>query len=509
MSHNKKKVIIIGAGISGMSAASYLQMNGYDTEIFEMHNVPGGLCTGWKRKEYYFDGCIHWLMGTNSESEGYEMWNEIADMDKMKFVHHNLVGSFELDSTDNEGNHFFHFYGDADKLRDYMVSISPEDKEHIETFTNAIKKFATYKMPSNKKAPELENIIDMIKMIRYMPILGFINKWKKITNVQFANKFKHPFLKEAFIKVFNDIEFGMVALIFQFGLYHIKNGGYPIGGSLNFAKNIESKYNKLGGKINYNSKIDKVIVENDIAKGIALTNGEKHYADYVISASDWRYTVFHALEGKYTNQEIEDLHNLKKMKVFESFILLSLGVNDTYENQKHNQIIQFDEPYTLPDGQTVNKIIILFFNFDDTVAPKGKTVVNALIQTNKGEYWEELRKNDIEEYKKQKQSVAQKLIDTLESKYKGIKDKIEVQDIATPATVIRYTNNWKGSQQGWFPEADFIVQKPLKKTLPGLKNFYMIGQWIQPGGGLPPALIMGRHVAQIICKKDKKKFTVL
>jgi phytoene dehydrogenase-like protein len=45
-----KKVIIIGAGIAGLSAGCYLQMNGYDTEIFELHNIPGGLCTGWKRK---------------------------------------------------------------------------------------------------------------------------------------------------------------------------------------------------------------------------------------------------------------------------------------------------------------------------------------------------------------------------------------------------------------------------------------------------------------------------
>ena len=47
----------------------------------------------------------------------------------------------------------------------------------------------------------------------------------------------------------------------------------------------------------------------------------------------------------------------------------------------------------------------------------------------------------------------------------------------------------------------------INKTLPGLKNFYMIGQWVEPGGGLPPAIMSGRNVAQIICKKNRKKFT--
>ena len=54
----RKKVIIIGAGIAGLSAASYLQRNGYDTEIFEAHSLPGGLCTSWKRVDYTFDYCI-------------------------------------------------------------------------------------------------------------------------------------------------------------------------------------------------------------------------------------------------------------------------------------------------------------------------------------------------------------------------------------------------------------------------------------------------------------------
>ena len=58
-----KKVIIIGAGIAGLSAGSYLQKNGYETEIFEMSSRPGGLCASWKRGDYLIDGCINWGEG--------------------------------------------------------------------------------------------------------------------------------------------------------------------------------------------------------------------------------------------------------------------------------------------------------------------------------------------------------------------------------------------------------------------------------------------------------------
>jgi phytoene desaturase len=62
----KRKVLIIGGGIAGLSAGSYLVRNGYDTEIFEAHTRPGGVCTSWKRGDYIFDYCIHWLVGTSS-----------------------------------------------------------------------------------------------------------------------------------------------------------------------------------------------------------------------------------------------------------------------------------------------------------------------------------------------------------------------------------------------------------------------------------------------------------
>ena len=89
-----------------------------------------------------------------------------------------------------------------------------------------------------------------------------------------------------------------------------------------------------------------------------------------------------------------------------------------------------------------------------------------------------------------------------------IKKHIEVIDIVTPATFQRYTNNWKGSTQGWLPGKNIMASSPVGYELPGLKNFYFSSHWSQPGGGLPVALKSGRDLVQIICKKEKKTFTV-
>ena len=90
MDTKDKSIIIIGAGFAGLAAGIYARMNGYSTQIFETHNLPGGLCTSWKRKGYTFDGCIHWLVGSSPCSGMHDIWEEtgisqgrdIIDMDE-------------------------------------------------------------------------------------------------------------------------------------------------------------------------------------------------------------------------------------------------------------------------------------------------------------------------------------------------------------------------------------------------------------------------------------------
>jgi len=81
-----KSMIIIGAGIAGLSAGCYGQMNGYRSRIFEMHDLPGGLCTSWKRKGYTIDGCMHFLLGSNPGTGFYRIWEELGAVQGRQMV---------------------------------------------------------------------------------------------------------------------------------------------------------------------------------------------------------------------------------------------------------------------------------------------------------------------------------------------------------------------------------------------------------------------------------------
>jgi len=101
------------------------------------------------------------------------------------------------------------------------------------------------------------------------------------------------------------------------------------------------------------------------------------------------------------------------------------------------------------------------------------------------------------------------VIDILDERWPGFKKDVEAVDVATPMTYVRYTANWRGSYEGWLLDEQNrkYMLTGVKKTLPGLDGFYMIGQWLVPGGGLPPAALHGREVTGMICKKDGRKFT--
>jgi phytoene dehydrogenase-like protein len=499
---NNKKVIIIGAGISGLCAGSYLQMNGYDTEIFEQHIIPGGLCTAWKRKGYTFDLCIHWLVGSSPSDDFYNLWNELIDMEKLDFVDHEIYFQIE----DKEGSRL-RIFTDVDRLEEEMKNVAPEDRDIIDDFVGGIRKFLPFNMPLDK-APEVMNPFDGLKiMFKMLPYFGAFKKWGKITAKELAGRCKNPLLSRAILEIFLP-ETSAFFLLFTLVSMHKKSAGYPIGGSLNFAELIEKKYINLGGKVNYNSRVEKIIVDDNCARGISLQSGDTHLADIIISAADGYSTIFKMLEGKYVDEKRREYYSGKseKLKVFPSLVAVSLGVARKFDDEPHSLIFPLKKPIAVDESINYEYLTVRIFNFDPTLAPEGKTSITVNLATYNYEFWVDLRKNDKEKYKQEKERIANEVIEALEERLGNIKSNIEVTDVSTPASLIRYTNNWKGSFEGWHPGRGTMMIR-IDKTLPGLKNFYMIGQWVEPGGGLPPAIMSGRNVAQIICKKDRKKFT--
>jgi len=504
------KINIIGAGVSGLAAGCYLQMNGFQTEIFERHSRSGGLCTSWNKGDYTFDGCIQWLLGSNDSNPFYRLWSELIDMKSVEFISHEVRMDIELkNNSDKNGNKIFHLFTNLNKLEDYMISLSPEDVRPVRQFIRSMRKIQGYEIPPViDKNPEQLSFTDKFKFIRHLPLLLFLNRWKKITNYSFAAKFKSPFIREAFELFFDGDEMPLLIISLPLAFNDKKGTAYPVGGSSAFARRLEDKYLSLGGKINFNAGVGRIIVENDMAKGLLLENGVKSFSDIILSAADWHYTVFNALDGTYTDKTILELDSQTRLPVYYSVVLVSLGISRTFDGHTHFLRFPLEKELVSPDGTIYQRMEAHIYNYDPTLAPEGKTVISFCFYTKNSDYWINLRKSDYDVYLKNKTGFSYQVIEIAEKKFGNILNHVEETDIATPATFNRYTNNWKGSTQGWLPGKNLIARSPVRFVLPGLKNFYFSGHWTSPGGGLPVAIKSARDVVQMICRKEKVKFRV-
>ncbi len=505
---NKPSVHIIGAGISGLSAGIYLQKSGFDTTIFEKHDIPGGLCTSWDIGDYTFDGCLQWLLGSRPGSSFYKMWREIIDIDNLSFINHDCRIRLEVRNSVNKyGNKSFYFYNNLDKLQDYLLDLAPEDESLIKEWISDVRYFQRFDLPPVLTDEGfIKNTITRIKMVRYLGLFLKYLKFKNQTNKTFALKFKNTFLREVFDQLYDQFEVNMLVIMFPMASYDLESAGYPLGGSLKLARHFEEMYIAAGGIIHYKTPVLKINTEKDKVRSITVRNQVKHMADYVISAGDWKYTMCDLLDGKYDKPAQQYLLHDRIYKPYYSSLQCSFGLDIDMKDYDHFTRFPLETSIFSPDGMEYDRFEIHIFNYDPTMAPKGKTCVIVNFYTENSEFWITLRAKERVKYREEKMIFLERVKKILSEKIEGFYAHLEVEDMSTPATYLRYTNNWLGSTQGWLPGKNMIKSFPIKLKVPGLKNMFVASHWNQPGGGLPIAVTVARQVTQDICKIEKRKF---
>lgn len=492
----RKKIIIIGGGVAGLSAGIYAAINNFDTEILEMGSIAGGQCTAWERKKYRFDYCLHWLVGTSKGAFNH-IWKETNVLnDTTEIINHSIHSQI----TDENGNDFI-IYADIDRWEKYLLEFSPEDEKPIRQMCNEMRKSGNlepFALP-----PQLRSPLDYVKILpQMMPVMNLVRKYGRITCEEYFAKlnFKSEKLKTFLNTLYGGRNFSALAFVFMLGWFHQKNAGYIKGGSFPLAQRMLEKFKKSGGKIRFNSKVEKILVENNTVKGVLLSDGKTLNADYVISAADGYTTIYKMLNGEYVSKEIDFAY--KNWKLFTPIVQVSFGINKEIHSYSPIQIFT-EKNQNIGCTPLENGYSLMNYSFDSTMAPKGKTTM-IIRYESPWNLWQDM---DEKTYKAEKQAILKDATDLLEKSYPGISESIEVTDVATPLTDVRYTGVLNAAYEGFLPSKENMM-KSLDMQLPKLKNFYMAGQWIFPGGGLPPSAQTGKWTVQLICKKEKQKFIV-
>lgn len=495
----RKKVIIVGGGVAGLSTAVYLQKNGYDTLVLEKNGVAGGACIGWERKGCYIDGCIHWLVGVKPNTPTHRLWTEVGALSPEVEIFEQK-DFYTLDFGEDKK---FTVWSDLDKLQAELTKFSPQDEKQIKKFCKLIKRFQKIDAPVEKPV-DLMNIFDLCKIGFTMAgAYYYVNKTSKISCSEYAKKFKNPYIRK-WLEEHMSADYNLMSFLYMLAHITSKDGGIPVGGSLALVERMKDKYLSLGGQLRCGVEVERIRVENDIAVGVTLKNGETIDSDWVVSAAPTVHTLKQLLGDKYSLKKME--YRLKDRASYPIYTYTTavFKVNADMKDAPLSHKIYTGEPISLNEKHYA--VTYRNYSYDKIMKrPNESSVIQATLGGNDDMYFWWKNKKDKGEYKAEKQRVAQELLALYIKSYPHLAGKVEIIDVITPLTYQRYLNGRHGSFQG-FVQTSKGKALMQKGEIKGLKGFILSGQWLLRSGGLPTAVITGRFAAQRICKKDKIPF---
>jgi phytoene dehydrogenase-like protein len=494
----QKSLIIIGAGLSGLSAGCYAQMNGFKSHIFEHHTLPGGVAAAWKRQGYLMDGGIHFIMGHKPGTALHQVFKELGVSDPSLYTDMVSYGRFIHQTAGID----LVVRGNLDTLATQLKQLAPEDSAVIDDIIDGARALQGRDLSSvgMSQPPELTSRFSQLKEMWQMRSLlkYFGGRYsRKISDL--VKEVRTPWLRDFFCSLFlpeSPAWFVMMLL----AMVADKQCAFLARGCLDFVVAMEKRYKALGGEATYQSTVDRILVENDRAVGVRMADGREYRADYVVSTGDSYNTIFNLLEGRYASDRIKKRHENRALS--RPFLIASYGVMREFPGETPFSTVVLDQPVTI-GNEKVNTLFIRILNYGSRFAPPGKTVLQVEIETS-FDYWFDLQSRDRAAYDKEKKRVADEFLARVEKYYPGLSSQVEVEDVATPYTTWRYTLNRKGAWGAWLLTSDTIMER-IERRLPGLRNFYLAGQWVMCGG-VPPSLYSGRHAIQLICHDEKKRF---
>lgn len=476
-----KKAIIIGGGVAGLSAGIYLSQGGVECHIYEKHFLAGGNLTGWNRKGHHIDNCIHWLTGTNSQSDFYKWWENVGALGDGLVIQPDTLYTSELNGET------ISFYRDSNKTKREMLALSPQDSKEIEKFFRAIdemKKAEGY-YPADEKGrvPKKRFALRMI---------GLMFKYHNLSLFEFGQKFKHPLLAKCFGDYIMS-DFSLLALIYTYANFAGDNAGLPVGGSFEMAQRMTKRFEALGGTVHYSAPVREIVCTKGKSSGVILEDGGFVSGDYVICSCDPKITFEKLLHTEVPRAYFDARPNKKQLVYSSMHCAFSIKGDLPFEG---SYVIDGNN-----NGFKNDRIVLREYSHESGFAPKGGAVMQSLVYLHEDDCnkWIELRNTNRAEYIAMKKELAEGTLNVILSRFPELSGKIELIDVWTPATYNRYF----GSRSGAWMTCALIPHKLPKvqsSKIKKLKNVYMATQWQMSPGGVPVALTFGKQVAEIILK---------
>ena len=526
---SRKKAIIIGSGIGGLSLGIRLQSLGFETTIFEKLDAPGGRAYVRKADGFVFDmgptvltvpHFIEELFSLEKDAAALgepDFPNEIMDPDARikegitsgpntsKYV--KIIPILPFYRIYFDDGTYFDYDGDPESTRRQIEAIEPDDLEGYERFHNAARDIFergfielgyTY---FGDIFSMLKVVPDLVKLDAVRPLFSFVKRYFKSPKLQQVFSFEPLLVGGNPLKV--PAIYAMIHFVEKTWGIH-----FAMGGTGALVNGFVRKFEELGGTMQYDSEVAKIDVEGSlfgkkVAQGITLADGRKYEADLVVSNADYANTYLKLIDSKYRliNQDLRVKTIGQSMSILVIYFGFRADGLDDLDLRHHNIILGpryeallseiFDDKILSKDFSQYLHVPSLT---DPSMAPPGHHAAYTLVPVPNNASnidW------DVEGPK-----LTDKVLTFLDERgyIPDLKERLVYQSHVTPDYFEGTMNSYLGNGFGVEP---VLVQsaffRPHNRS-EDISNLYLVGANTQPGGGTPSVMMCAKMTAREIAK---------
>jgi len=489
----KQKVKIIGAGFSGLSSACTLAAEGFDVEVFEKHDSPGGRARKFSEQGFTFDMGPSWYWMPDVFDKFFNRFEKkTSDFYQLE----RLSPAYRVYYDKNQ---YIDVPAGREKVVELFESIEKGSGSRLDNYLKqaAIKYNAGINDLVNKPAISFTEFLkyDYLKYLFSLDIFKSMHKYV-------LDNFKHPWLYP--LLQFPVIFLGATpkrtpALYSLMNYSDIELGTwYPKGGMYQVVNGIYELAKSLGVKFNFNSEVTGLNIKDGKINSIEINNNLAE-TDYLVASADYHFIEQTLLPEKYRrySQKYWDSREMSP-----SSIIFYLGINKKIDKLLHHTLF-FHEEFEqhandiFENPQWPDKPLLYTSctsQTDNTVAPEGMENLMVLIPVASG----------LKDTGEIREKYFHLIVNQLESMTgQSIRENIVYKRIYAHNDFTADYHAFKGNAYGLgntLMQTAFLKPKITNKKI---SNLFYTGQLTTPGPGVPPAIISGQVVADYIINKSK------
>ncbi|GGI77798.1 phytoene dehydrogenase [Polymorphobacter multimanifer] len=523
----RKSAIVIGSGIGGISCAMRLQSLGFDTQIVEKLDAPGGRAYVRRVDGFTFDMGPTVLTVPHFIEELFSLERDHAMLGEPDFPAHVLDENSRIREGNSGGPNtskyldvmpilpfyriyfddgtFFDYDGDPVSTREQIKRLAPEDLEGYEAFheqARAIFKRGFLELGYTyfgSLGSMLGVVPDLLKLGAVQPLFSLISKYFK------SDKMRQVFSFEPLLVGGNPLKVPAIYAMIHFvektwGIHYAKGGT----GALVAA--MVKKYEEMGGKLHLNAEVGQIDVEKRagkrVATGVTLRDGRTMTADIVVSNADYATTYLKMVDKKYRTINRDALVKFRKQSMSLMVIYFGYEKRDNDPELRHHNIIlgpRYEALLTeIFDTKVMSKDFSQYLHIptltDPSMAPDGHHAAYTLIPVPNNQ-------SDID-WSVEGDRLCDRVMTFLEERnyIPDLKARLKHKSFVTPDYFEQVLGSHVGNGFGVEPVlTQTAFFRPHNKS-EDISNLYLVGQGTQPGGGTPSVMMSAKMTVREIAR---------